>query len=47
MPYTVTSIERVALQAMLGSDSIREMLSWLRLRRGIDTPTIFFENASG
>jgi len=31
MPRTVTPLERIALQAILGSDSMRELLSWLRL----------------
>ena len=45
MPFVVTPIERIALQAMLGSDLTMEILSWLRLSRGIDEPTIFFERA--
>ena len=45
MPHQVTPMERIALQAMLGSDSVREMLSWMRIQRGIDEPTLFFENA--
>lgn len=43
LPYEVTPLERIALQAMLGSDPVREMLSYGRLQRGIDQPTIFFE----
>ncbi len=43
MPFPVTPLARIALQAMLGSDLTREMLSWLRLNRGIQEPTLFFE----
>lgn len=41
--YEVTPLERIALQAMLGSDLTREILSYARLQRGIVQPTIFFE----
>jgi hypothetical protein len=43
MPRRVTALERIALQAILGSDPTREMLSWLRRARGIVEPTVFFE----
>ena len=43
VPEAVSSLERIALQAMLGSDPTREILSWQRLRRGISDPTLFFE----
>lgn len=43
LPRPVSALERLALQSMLGSDSTREILSWLRLQRGIGEPTIFFE----
>jgi hypothetical protein len=43
MSRPVSPIERIALQAMLGSDLTREILSWLRIQRGIEEPTIFFE----
>ena len=46
MPRPVSPMERIALQAILGSDPIREMLSWFRIERGIEEPTIFFEIAS-
>ena len=36
-------VERILLQAMLGSDPIREILSWRRIQLGIDEPTVFFE----
>lgn len=36
-------ITRIALQAMLGSDPVRELLSWERLVRGLRVPVLFFE----
>lgn len=35
--------ERILLQALLGSDRTREVLSWQRMVRGETTPTLFFE----
>jgi hypothetical protein len=35
--------ERIMLQALLGSDPMREMLSWKRVKLGDKTPTLFFE----
>lgn len=35
--------ERIFLQAILGSDPIRECLSYVRHHEGNPTPTIFFE----
>jgi hypothetical protein len=43
MPGPVGAMERIALQAMLGSDPTRELLSWMRTLRGITQPTLFFE----
>lgn len=40
---SVTPLERIALQAMLGSDRIRELLGFIRLNRGELRPTCFFE----
>jgi hypothetical protein len=40
----VTEIERVALQAILGSDPTREALSYRRILKGIAPATLFFEN---
>ena len=39
--------ERVMLQALLGSDSVREILSWERFRSGCEDKvvTVFFEKA--
>ena len=39
----VTMIERLALQAMLGSDRIRELLGYIRYDRKEPRPTCFFE----
>lgn len=39
----LTDIERIGLQAMLGSDRKREMLSWLSAGQGHEHPTLFFE----
>ena len=39
----VEPMERILLQALLGSDRVREVLSWQRLRRGEKLPTLFFE----
>jgi hypothetical protein len=35
--------ERLLLQALLGSDPKRELLSWLQLQRGAEVTTCFFE----
>lgn len=43
MPRPVTPIERIALQAILGSDRKREALSWCRIETGVGSPTLFFE----
>lgn len=37
------SFERVALQAMLGSDGVREVLAYARILGGDPVPTMFFE----
>ena len=39
----VSDLERIALQAALGSDGKREMLSYMRLKGGDPHPTLFFE----
>ena len=39
----VTDLERIGLQAILGSDRKREMLSWLSAGQGHQHPTLFFE----
>ncbi|MCA9560694.1 MAG: hypothetical protein KC583_19235 [Myxococcales bacterium] len=44
MPFAVTPLERVLLQAALGSDRRRELLSYLRIKFATDRPpTLFFE----
>lgn len=39
----ITPTERIALQAALGSDGLREILSLKRVQRGDLTPTLLFE----
>jgi len=40
----VSDSERVLLQAVLGSDRMRELLSWARIQSGLrEHPTVFFE----
>jgi hypothetical protein len=39
----VTNAERILLQAVLGSDPMRELLSWERIEIGDPHPTLFFE----
>lgn len=45
LPYAVSDTERIALQACLGSDRKRELLSMLRIKlhAGERPPTVFFE----
>lgn len=43
VPRDVTPLERIALQAILGSDRMREALSWIRLQNQQEHPTLFFE----
>ena len=43
MPFEVSDIERIAFQAALGSDPIRELLSLGRVRCGDVHPTLFVE----
>jgi hypothetical protein len=43
--YTkLTSYERIALQAILGSDRVRELLSAIQEMQGDQHPTLFLEN---
>lgn len=45
---TVSDFERIALQAMLGSDLKRELLSFEQLKTGVNPhPTVFFEPKAG
>ena len=39
----LTNLERIALQAMLGSDRLHELLSYRSHFAGDPTPTVFFE----
>ena len=43
----ITPIERILFQALLGSDRVREFLSYQRHVRGDATPTLFFETKGG
>jgi hypothetical protein len=45
LPRTVKSeYERLAMQGALGSDPMRELLSWARIEKGASKyPTLFFE----
>jgi hypothetical protein len=43
LEWKVTPLERIGLQAILGSDRIRELLGYIRLRRGETHTTLFFE----
>lgn len=43
LPFEVDPWQRIALQAALGSDPIRELLSATRLLKGAELPTLFVE----
>lgn len=43
MPFPLSAVERIAWQAIMGSDPTRELLAMLRVRRGEDVPTLFVE----
>ena len=45
MPYDLTSKDRILFQAILGSDPVRECLSYVRLVCGDENPTLFFEKS--
>ena len=45
LPFEISSFERVGLQAIFGSDRAREVFSYLRLLRGEENATIFFETS--
>jgi hypothetical protein len=38
-----TALERLALQAMLGSDRVRELLGYIEMKNDDSTPTLFLE----
>lgn len=44
LPFVISHLERICLQACLGSDNFRETLSYLRNRRGDRNPVIFAES---
>jgi hypothetical protein len=43
LPRAVSPMERILLQLLLGSDPIREFLSWALVTKGDPNPTLFFE----
>jgi hypothetical protein len=43
LPFKVTPWQRIAWQAAMGSDPVRELLSAIRLQRGDILPTLFVE----
>lgn len=44
LPLPLQPFERIAYQAILGSDPVRELLSIARINYGCEHPTIFFED---
>jgi len=44
LPFSLTPWQRIAFQASLGSDPMRELLSSIRQLRGDIQPTLFVEN---
>lgn len=43
LDHDLGNIERICLQAIVGSDWRRELLSYKAHRRGVATPSVFFE----
>lgn len=43
LPFKMDNWQRIAWQASLGSDPVRELLSALRAHRGLEKPTLFCE----
>jgi hypothetical protein len=43
LPFPLTPLERIAFQAAMGSDAVRELLSIFRLRMGDQNPTLLVE----
>lgn len=43
----LTALERIGLQALLGSDPAREALSYAAALAGVERPTVFFEKKAG
>lgn len=46
LPFVISHLERICLQACLGSDHFRETLSYLRNKRGDINPVIFAEEVT-
>jgi len=46
LPWELSTFERIAWQAALGSDPVRELLSCIRAVRNDEHPTMFIEKAS-
>jgi hypothetical protein len=40
LPFEISNVERIALQAIMGSDKIRELLSLFRVWKGDESPTL-------
>lgn len=43
VPYALSAIERLLLQAIFGSDRKRELLSYARVRKSISPSSVLFE----
>ena len=44
--HKLSDTERILIQAILGSDSMRELLSYARLQKGDINPTLFVEESN-
>lgn len=43
LSYFINELERLAFQAMLGSDRVRELLGYVQMKNGDPHPTLFLE----
>jgi hypothetical protein len=43
VPFALTAVERLLLQAIFGSDRKRELLSYARVRKGVSPESALFE----
>jgi hypothetical protein len=43
LPFEIDAAKRITLQGILGSDPMRELLSYFRLQKGDPHPTLFVE----
>ncbi len=41
--YDIDDMERILLQSVMGSDPMRELLSYIRIKSGHEHPTVFLE----